>query len=302
MCPSLDEARLFPALFKPYSWSGLAGSDLRHLVQSYRRARPLLERGAGLGLFCERPGARPSRGPVRPGRPAGGAGPGRPGEAAQEVELPAARLGPFGDSGPRQDCTSGRPPADCTERGHGLLGDKGTGVKVESELLCTRLLLGGGSHKCIKCSKVRLPRAWLDGPAPAPPARAWPASALLGPSQRLLSPAPPASGVLHTARARGARAQVPQRHKTLCVRDFAARPSGIVGEPWQHKAVHSQVSAGRTAARRQRPRAALLRFSRSGISASLCDTRCSPPGSFRLGLNPDCPQSPLPLPRPLAQT
>ncbi|EFB16421.1 hypothetical protein PANDA_019296, partial [Ailuropoda melanoleuca] len=61
-CPSLDEAQPFPLPFKPYSWSGLAGSDLRHLVRA--------------------------------------------------------------------------------------------GVKVESELLCTRLLLGGGSYKCIKCSKV----------------------------------------------------------------------------------------------------------------------------------------------------
>ncbi|XP_004699635.1 zinc finger protein Gfi-1 [Echinops telfairi] len=38
--------------------------------------------------------------------------------------------------------------------GRGLHADKGEGVKVESELLCTRLLLGGGSYKCIKCSKV----------------------------------------------------------------------------------------------------------------------------------------------------
>ncbi|XP_042636236.1 zinc finger protein Gfi-1 [Orycteropus afer afer] len=40
------------------------------------------------------------------------------------------------------------------ERAHGLRADKGAGVKVESELLCTRLLLGGGSYKCVKCSKV----------------------------------------------------------------------------------------------------------------------------------------------------
>ncbi|KAJ1064654.1 hypothetical protein K5549_019089, partial [Capra hircus] len=40
VCPSLDEAQPFPLPFKPYSWSGLAGSDLRHLVQSYRAPRP----------------------------------------------------------------------------------------------------------------------------------------------------------------------------------------------------------------------------------------------------------------------
>ncbi|EHH61758.1 hypothetical protein EGM_19844 [Macaca fascicularis] len=40
MCPSLDEAQPFPLPFKPYSWSGLAGSDLRHLVQSYVFSTP----------------------------------------------------------------------------------------------------------------------------------------------------------------------------------------------------------------------------------------------------------------------
>ncbi|KFO24470.1 Zinc finger protein Gfi-1 [Fukomys damarensis] len=34
LCQSLDEAQPFPLPFKPYSWSGLAGSDLRHLVFS----------------------------------------------------------------------------------------------------------------------------------------------------------------------------------------------------------------------------------------------------------------------------
>ncbi|XP_008584957.1 PREDICTED: zinc finger protein Gfi-1 [Galeopterus variegatus] len=53
MCQSLEEAQPFHLPFKPYSWSSLAGSDLRHLVQSYRPCAAL-ERGAGLGLFCER--------------------------------------------------------------------------------------------------------------------------------------------------------------------------------------------------------------------------------------------------------
>ncbi|XP_035311697.1 zinc finger protein Gfi-1 isoform X1 [Cricetulus griseus] len=73
LCRSLDEAQPYTLPFKPYAWSGLAGSDLRHLVQSYRQC---------------------------------------------------------------------------------IHADKSVGVKVESELLCTRLLLGGGSYKCIKCSKV----------------------------------------------------------------------------------------------------------------------------------------------------
>ncbi|OWK04576.1 GFI1 [Cervus elaphus hippelaphus] len=45
-CPSLDEAQPFPLPFKPYSWSGLASSDLRHLVQSYRPCAAL-ERSVG---------------------------------------------------------------------------------------------------------------------------------------------------------------------------------------------------------------------------------------------------------------
>uniref|UniRef100_A0A7N5JPY2 Growth factor independent 1 transcriptional repressor n=1 Tax=Ailuropoda melanoleuca TaxID=9646 RepID=A0A7N5JPY2_AILME len=131
-CPSLDEAQPFPLPFKPYSWSGLAGSDLRHLVHSYPPCAAL-ERGSGLGLFCER---------------------------APEPGHPAALYGPerYGDFGPAAAGLYERPTAAAgglySERGHGLHADKGAGVKVESELLCTRLLLGGGSYKCIKCSKV----------------------------------------------------------------------------------------------------------------------------------------------------
>ncbi|KAB0398031.1 hypothetical protein E2I00_002181 [Balaenoptera physalus] len=35
VCPSLDEVQPFSLPFKPYSWSGLAGSDLRHLERSF---------------------------------------------------------------------------------------------------------------------------------------------------------------------------------------------------------------------------------------------------------------------------
>ncbi|KAI4579928.1 hypothetical protein MJT46_001296 [Ovis ammon polii x Ovis aries] len=157
VCPSLDEAQPFPLPFKPYSWSGLAGSDLRHLVQSYRPCAAL-ERGAGLGLFCERapePGHPAAL--YGPERPAGGAGAGAPGGgSAGGGTAGGAGLGLFGDFGPAAAGLYERPATGglYPERGHGLLGDKGTGVKVESELLCTRLLLGGGSYKCIKCSKV----------------------------------------------------------------------------------------------------------------------------------------------------
>ncbi|XP_025144054.1 zinc finger protein Gfi-1 isoform X2 [Bubalus bubalis] len=158
VCPSLDEAQPFPLPFKPYSWSGLAGSDLRHLVQSYRPCAAL-ERGAGLGLFCERapePGHPAAL--YGPERAAGGAGAGAPGGgSAGGGTAGGAGLGLFGDFGPAAAGLYERPATGglYPERGHGLHGDKGTGVKVESELLCTRLLLGGGSYKCIKCSKER---------------------------------------------------------------------------------------------------------------------------------------------------
>ncbi|XP_066232887.1 zinc finger protein Gfi-1 isoform X2 [Saccopteryx leptura] len=156
VCPSLDEAQPFPLPFKPYSWSGLAGSDLRSLVQSYRPCTAL-ERGAGLGLFCERtpePGHPAAL--YGPERTAGGAGAGAPGGGSAGG---GAGLGLYGDFGPEAAGLYERPTAAAgglySERGHGLHADKGAGVKVESELLCTRLLLGGGSYKCIKCSKER---------------------------------------------------------------------------------------------------------------------------------------------------
>lgn len=95
-----------------------------------------------------------------PERPAGGAGAEAPGRQRKEVELPAAQAwGSSATSGPRrQDCTSGRPPARLyPERGHGLLGDKGTGVKGGVRLYFPACCWAAALHKCIKCSKVRLP-------------------------------------------------------------------------------------------------------------------------------------------------
>lgn len=222
MCPSLDEAQPFPLPFKPYSWSGLAGSDLRHLVQSYRPCGAL-ERGAGLGLFCE-PAPEPGHPAALygPKRAAGGAGAGAPGSCSAGAGATAGpSLGLYGDFGSAAAGLYERPTAAAgllyPERGHGLHADKGAGVKVESELLCTRLLLGGGSYKCIKCSKVR-----LTSSPPRLPCTCFPYLGLTcapRPLSAAFSPAPPALGVLHAARARGACAQVPQRYQTLCLRD-----------------------------------------------------------------------------------
>lgn len=253
MCPSLEEAQPFPLPFKPYSWSGLTSSDLRHLVQSYRPCTAL-ERGPGLGLFCERtpePGHPAAL--YGPERAAGGVGAGAPGSCSTGGSAGGGvGLGLYGDFGPaaaglyeRSTAAAGRL---YPERGHELHSEKGAGVKVESELLCTRLLLGGGSYKCIKCSKVRFLRAqpWqpsVPGPRPATSRTRRPLSAAF-------SPAPPASGVLHAARARGPRAQVPQRHQTLCLRDVR-QDLRARGEPG---AAQSRALAGkRRAYRRAQP-------------------------------------------------
>lgn len=274
MCQSLDEAQPFPLPFKPYSWSGLAGSDLRHLVQSYRPCAAL-ERSAGLGLFCERtpePGHPAAL--YGPERAAGGAGAGTPGSCSAGGAGGGAGLGLYGDFGPAAAGLYERPPPAgrlFPERGHELRSDKGAGVKVESELLCARLLLGGGSYKCIKCSKVRLlrarpgqPRACVPGPRPA-------SARIPRPLSAAFSPAPPTSGVLHAARARGARAQVPQRHETLCLRDVR-QDLRARGEPG---AAQSRALAGK-----RRPQAAPLRSgSRAG---DLCSSSAQhqPPSAW----------------------
>ncbi|ELW72625.1 Zinc finger protein Gfi-1 [Tupaia chinensis] len=101
LCQSLDEAQPFPLPFKPYSWSGLAGSDLRHLVQNYRPCAAL-ERGASLGLFCERT-PEPSHPAALYGaeRAAGGAGAGAPGSCSAGGGVAGSSgLGLFGDFGP----------------------------------------------------------------------------------------------------------------------------------------------------------------------------------------------------------
>ncbi|XP_036854197.1 zinc finger protein Gfi-1 isoform X1 [Manis javanica] len=238
VCQSLDEAQSFPLPFKPYSWSSLAGSDLRQLVQSYRPCAAL-ERGTGLGLFCERtpePGHPAAL--YGPERAAGGAGAGAPGVGgAGGGTTGGAGLGLYGDFGPAAAGLYDRPAAAgglYSERGHGLHADKSTGVKVESELLCTRLLLGGSSYKCIKCSKVRIPRARFGLPRARAPG--WGARS---PSQRPSTrPHPPQ--VFSTPH--GLEVHVRRSHSGT--RPFACemcgKTFGHAVSLEQHKAVHSQ--------------------------------------------------------------
>ncbi|KAM9129278.1 zinc finger protein Gfi-1 isoform 1-T6 [Pangshura tecta] len=135
VCPSLDEVPPFSVPFKPYAWSTLGSSELRHLVQNYRPC-PTLERSSALGLFCER---------------------------SSESALFGADCGSalrlysdFSSPGPG---LFERPPAATpglyAEAQPGLQQEKGPGgIKVESELLCRPLLISTGSYKCVKCSKV----------------------------------------------------------------------------------------------------------------------------------------------------
>ncbi|XP_043941606.1 zinc finger protein Gfi-1 isoform X2 [Protopterus annectens] len=121
-----DHAISFP--FKSnYPWT-YSGSELRHLVQTYRPSS--LERSPALGLFSERGSD----------------------VALYNSEHSSIAQNIYEDfsspSGPYY-----RGSGIYQERNHGLQ-EKAADIKAESELLCTRLLLNNGSYKCIKCSKV----------------------------------------------------------------------------------------------------------------------------------------------------
>ncbi|XP_075792652.1 zinc finger protein Gfi-1 isoform X2 [Pelodiscus sinensis] len=135
VCPSLDEAPPFSVPFKPYAWSTLGSSELRHLVQNYRPC-PTLEHSSALGLFCERSSE----------------------SALFRAECGSAlRLyGDFSSTGPGLfERPSAATPGLYAESQSGLQQEKGPGgIKVESELLCRPLLISTGSYKCVKCSKV----------------------------------------------------------------------------------------------------------------------------------------------------
>lgn len=216
MCPSLDEAPPFSVPFKPYTWSSLGGSELRHLVQSYRPC-PTLERTSALRLFCER-GSEPTL-------------------YGAECSSSLGLYGDFGSPGPG---LFERPPAApglYTETQTGLQQEKGPGgLKVESDLLCRPLLISAGSYKCVKCSKVETPfshSGYDCSPAPFP-WLTWPC--LLSPFQVFSTP-------------HGLEVHVRRSHSGTrpfaC--DMCGKTFGHAVSLEQHKAVHSQVRAGQTA-------------------------------------------------------
>ncbi|KAG8436728.1 hypothetical protein GDO86_007715 [Hymenochirus boettgeri] len=123
-CPSVDESPPYSVPFKPYAWDELTRSELRHLVHSYRPAA--LNRSQSLGLYGEREDPAPPTALYSADRPPRG--------LYEDYRQAMER---YGD--PRV------PPP--------LFGEKAQSIKMESDLLCTRLLLNG-SYKCLKCSKV----------------------------------------------------------------------------------------------------------------------------------------------------
>ncbi|XP_069825183.1 zinc finger protein Gfi-1 isoform X2 [Dendropsophus ebraccatus] len=124
-CPSLEDSPPFSSSFKPYMWSSLAGSELRQLVHDYRPSG--LDRSSALGVYGER---------VPPSLP--------PPLYSSERRVHGL-YGDYTQAVSRYGDSRSSPP---------LYGEKTQGIKVESELLCTRLLLNTGSYKCLKCSKV----------------------------------------------------------------------------------------------------------------------------------------------------
>lgn len=197
-------------------WNSLGGSELRHLVQSYRPC-PTLERTSALGLFCER-GSEP---------------------ALYSAER-SSSLGLYGDFSSPGPGLYERPPAAASrlyaEMQPGLQQEKGPGgIKVESDLLCRPLLISTGSYKCVKCSKVGIPfshSGWL--------------------SPSLFSLASLTLCALFTqvfSTPHGLEVHVRRSHSGTrpfaC--DMCGKTFGHAVSLEQHKAVHSQVRVGQTA-------------------------------------------------------
>ncbi|XP_078502454.1 zinc finger protein Gfi-1 [Lissotriton helveticus] len=149
----VDENITHPLSFKPY-WSSLIGSELRQLVS---QGRPMVH-SAALGLCRD-------RGPETYDRERGTALYSRehePETAMYNREQGAEPILFGREHSPSLALYSdfGSAPALYSERSalyqeHGLhMQDKNCTIKMESEMLCTRLLLNNGTYKCIKCSKV----------------------------------------------------------------------------------------------------------------------------------------------------
>ncbi|CAB1324073.1 unnamed protein product, partial [Coregonus sp. 'balchen'] len=127
LSPSVDETQPFPVVpFRPYAWNSYSGSDIRHLVQQslhHQHHHPMdLKRCPAIGYY---------------------------GDRAIEPTL-------FNRSPVAENDSDYRSAAGLSEVGlysEGNLHGKSPGIKAESDLLCSRLILNG-AYKCIKCSKV----------------------------------------------------------------------------------------------------------------------------------------------------
>ncbi|KAH0618418.1 hypothetical protein JD844_017596 [Phrynosoma platyrhinos] len=140
ICPSLDEVSPFTVPLKPYAWSSLGSSELRHLVQNYRPC-PALERSSSLGLFCERSS--------------------EPSLFGSERSSALGLYGDFGSSGLFERPSA--PPGIYVEAPARLQQEKNaSGIKLESELLCRPL--SSQPHTVWRCMFV----VHIVAPGPLP--------------------------------------------------------------------------------------------------------------------------------------
>lgn len=129
--PSVDETQPFAVPFRPYAWTSCSGSDIRHLVQQSFHPHLDLDRSSSMPFYGDRV-HEPSPLFMERGLGAENYNDYRPTTAAGLFER-ATGPGLF---------TDGK-----------LCGIKNPGMKPESDLLRSRLILNG-AYKCIKCNKV----------------------------------------------------------------------------------------------------------------------------------------------------
>lgn len=117
----MDDSQPFTVPFRPYAWSSYPGPGLRPLVQQQQNLHPNVEVDRGpvpIPFYADQSG-HPALYSER--------------VLGEETYSDYRRL-LFPDGG---------------------LHGKSHGVKAQSELLCSSLILNG-AYKCVKCSKVRM--------------------------------------------------------------------------------------------------------------------------------------------------
>lgn len=123
LSPLVDETQPFTVPFRPYAWSSYPGPGLRPLVPQSLHPGVEVDRGpAALAFYGDRSSAHPA--------------------LYSERALGEEAYGDY------------RRHAAALLFPEGGLHAKSHGVKGQSDLLCSSLILNG-AYKCVKCSKVR---------------------------------------------------------------------------------------------------------------------------------------------------